>query len=78
MGCANGKLEPEAPPNSHLVETVYGGQKHGARTGQHGVAYTNARNQQVHPKKGVQPPSDGGQPKTNKKVRCMFYKFIIF
>ncbi|KAL4234988.1 Serine/threonine-protein kinase H1 [Mactra antiquata] len=75
MGCANGKLEPEAPPNGHLVETVYGGHRHGARTGQHGVAYTNARNQQVHQKKGVQPPPDGGQPKTNKKVKKYRDKF---
>lgn len=75
MGCANGKLEPEAPPNSHLVETVYGGHRHGARTGHNGVAYTNARNQQVHSKKGVPPPQEGGQPKTNKKVKKYRDKF---
>lgn len=67
MGCANGKLEPEAPPNDIVYPTYYGG-KHGARTGPNGVAYTNARNQQAQ-RKGVQPPPEGGQPKTNKKVR---------
>lgn len=66
MGCANGKLEPETPQNNHLVE-VYGGQRHGVRNGQT-VAYRNAQNRQVHQKKGVVPPPDGGQPKTNKKV----------
>lgn len=76
MGCANGKLEPEAPQNNHLVE-VYGGQRHGGvRTGQT-VAYHNAQNKA---KKGVVPPPDGGQPKTNKKViirvpyRCQIHR----
>lgn len=74
MGCASTKLEPEAPPN-HLVQTVYGGSRQGARTGQHGVTYTNSKNQQVNSKKGVQPPPDGGQPKTNKKVKKYRDKF---
>ncbi|XP_060608552.1 serine/threonine-protein kinase H1 homolog [Ruditapes philippinarum] len=73
MGCANGKLEPEAPPNDIVYPTYYGG-KNGARTGPNGVAYTNAKNQQAQ-RKGVQPPPEGGQPKTNKKVKKYRDKF---
>lgn len=71
MGCANGKLEPEAPSTGHLVETVYGGHRTGTRGGTGtNVAYTNAKNSQMNGKNkgGVAPPPDGGQPKTNKKV----------
>ncbi|XP_052815463.1 serine/threonine-protein kinase H1 homolog [Mya arenaria] len=71
MGCANGKLEPEAPPSGHLVQTVYDGSRNGGRTGTN-VPYTNTQNRK---KGGVVQPPDGGQPKTNKKVKKYRDKF---
>jgi len=75
MGCANGKLEPETPQNNHLVE-VYGGQRHGTRNNGQTVAYKNNQNRQVHQKKGVVPPPDGGQPKAIKKVTFLIIMSI--
>jgi len=72
MGCVSGKLVPEAPPNAHLVQTVYGQRQQGSSR-QGTVAYKNAQNK-GQGNGGKVPPPDG-QPKSNKKVKKYRDKF---
>ena len=77
MGCVSSKLVPETPPNTHLVETVYGPEaknRTGTRNGNQNIKHTQPKGHQTSKQNNA--GVDGtGAPRTNKKVKKYRDKF---
>lgn len=81
MGCMSTKLVPEAPPNAHLVETVYGHQDAKTRNNRNAdikqQTLIKPRDPASRPQNmGTEGQNQGQQgPRTNKKVKKYRDKF---
>ena len=80
MGCMSTKLVPEAPPNAHLVETVYPYNDAKIRNNRHADTkqQTNINQKPSRPQhSGPEGSNNQGQagPRTNKKVKKYRDKF---
>lgn len=80
MGCMSTKLVPEAPPNAHLVETVFNAQNAKAKNNRnvhHIKQQTQLRlyRDPISNRGGPEGSNQGPGPRTNKKVKKYRDKF---